>query len=458
MMVLTDSYKVSHHKQLPLGTQYVNSYLESRYRDNRPVVFFGPQFFIKKYLVGNVLNYDKLDEATDFWAEHFGNPNIFNRTGWEDMIDRYGGVLPISIRSAPEGSVVPSNNVLLTVVNTDERYPWLTNWLETLLSQLWYPITVATNSRNMKQLIKSFLDETGTPEDIDFKLHDFGFRGVSTVETAGIGGCAHLVSFKGTDTVPACMVARKYYNKKMAGFSIPASEHSTVTSWGEKHEVDSMRNMLEQYPSGLVACVSDSYDIYRACRDYFGTELREQVLARDGVLVIRPDSGYPPEVDSKCLEILGEKFGYTTNSKGYKVLNPKVRLIQGDGIDIDMVQSILLEIRYKGWSADNISFGSGGGLLQKFDRDTLKFAFKCSAIGINDSVREVYKDPITDPGKTSKRGLLALIPDSEKGYVTQEKIPLNEYPANNDCLREIFRNGQLLIEDSLDTIRERAKV
>jgi nicotinamide phosphoribosyltransferase len=246
----------------------------------------------------------------------------------------------------------------------------------------------------MKQVLLKYLQETGDPAGLPFKLHDFGFRGVTCPEQAAIGGASHLVNFQGTDTTVGLVLARKFYKAQMPGFSIPAAEHSTITSWGEENEVDAMRNMLEQYPDGFVACVSDSFDIYRACSDYWGTQLKDKVLARDGVLVVRPDSGDPPTVVNKVLDILGDKFGFETNAKGFKVLNPKVRVIQGDGIDFAMLDKILSAMKVNGWSADNIAFGSGGGLLQKLNRDTQKFAFKCSQVVIGDESRDVYKRPI----------------------------------------------------------------
>ena len=183
----------------------------------------------------------------------------------------------------------------MTVENTDPELPWVTNYVETLLSMIWYPSTVATQSRYMRLRVLNYLEATGDTSLIDFKVHDFGFRGSTSVESAGIGDSAHLVSFKGTDTFQGIRVARKYYGEPMAGFSIPAAEHSTITSWGYENEKDAYANMLKAFPTGLVAVVSDSYDIYNACREIWGKELKEAVLARDGVLVVRPDSGYPPD-------------------------------------------------------------------------------------------------------------------------------------------------------------------
>lgn len=414
------------------------------------VVFFGLQYFVERYLEGAVVTQDKIDEAAKIAALHLGNESLFNREGWEYILRKHGGMLPVSIKAVPEGSVVETHNVLVTVENTDPKCYWLTNYLETLLVQTWYPTTVATLSRNMKIRIMEYLDETGNPELIDFKLHDFGFRGVSSVESAGIGGAAHLVNFKGTDTIASLILLRDYYDAGMAGFSIPAAEHSTITAWGREHEPDAMKNMLEQFPTGTVAVVSDSYNIYKACSDIWGDKLKEKVLGRNGMLVIRPDSGDPPEVVLKVLEILGDRFGYSRNEKGYKVLNDKVRVIQGDGMDYAMARDILDNLMIHKWSADNVSFGMGGALLQKLNRDTQKFAFKCSGVTVDGKERDVYKEPITDPGKNSKAGRLKLLRENGTYYTVKADNP------GKDELVEVFRDGRLLRKYTLNEVRERA--
>lgn len=456
ILLLTDSYKASHYKQYPDGTTQVYSYLESRGGLFSKTLFFGLQYFIKTYLTGPVVTAEKIDEAEKFFNAHMG-PGTFNRAGWEHILVKHGGHLPVRIKAVPEGTVVDVNNVLMTIENTDPECYWLTNYLETLLVQVWYPITVATLSLNCKEVIRDFLEETGDPAGLPFKLHDFGFRGVSSVESAGIGAAAHLVNFMGTDTLAGISLLEKFYHaQEMPGFSIPASEHSTITSWGREGELAAMENMLDQYPTGLVACVSDSFDIFRACSEYWGEELRDKVLAREGTLVIRPDSGDPVDVILKCLEILGGKFGFEVNDKGYKVLPPQVRLIQGDGVDIDSIRSILTMMKNARWSADNIAFGSGGALLQKLNRDTQKFAFKASSVTINGEEREVYKEPITAAFKKSKRGRMKLVKisgwdDHSRSY---ETVGLKD--KREDILRPVFENGKLIIEDNLYTIRERS--
>lgn len=462
LLLRTDSYKVTHWRQYPPGTQFVYSYFESRGGKFPDVVFFGLQYYLKRYLAGQVVTREHLEEADAFFRSHFGDREgrLFNRAGWEYILREHGGRLPVTIRAVPEGTVVPCHNVLMTIENTDPRCHWLSNYLETLLVQVWYGSSVATQSRAMKSLLLKYLHETGDPALIDFKLHDFGFRGVSSVETAGVGSAAHLVNFLGTDTLEGIVVARDYYGEPMAGFSIPAAEHSTITSWGREHEVDAMRNMLVQFPAGLVAVVSDSFNIFEACSDIWGGRLKDLVLHRDGTLVIRPDSGDPPSVlaagHPSVFGILCGKFGCTVNEKGYKVLNPRVRVIQGDGIDFAMLDRILDAMKTAGYSADNIAFGSGGGLLQKLNRDTLRFAFKCAAVTVDGTERPVYKSPVTDMEKQSKSGRMKLIREEGERGPAYATVPASD--PREDQLVEVFRDGRIVREWSFSDIRERARI
>ena len=451
--LLTDSYKASHYLQYPPGTESVYSYFESRTGGRfSETVFFGLQYFLESYLAGEVLTLEMIDEADSLFRNHFGGQDIFNRRGWLQILESHRGRLPVRIRAVPEGTVVPESNVMMTVENTDPNAFWLTNYLETLLVQTWYGSTVATQSRAMKQLIHKSLEATGDPELLPFKLHDFGFRGVTCPEQAAIGGAAHLVNFQGTDTVAGISMARQVYSADMPGYSIPAAEHSTIASWGESHEMDAMRNMLVQYPTGLVACVSDSFDIYRACAEYWGDTLRDEVIARDGVLVVRPDSGDPPVVINRVLALLGEAFGTELNAKGYRLLHPKIRIIQGDGIDYTMLEHILDSVQAAGWSADNLAFGSGGGLLQKLNRDTQRFAFKCSSVTVDGQTRDVYKSPVTSQGKASKRGRLKLVRQGNS-FVT-----VGVDAAGENCLQTVFENGMIQRRHNFAEIRDRAAI
>jgi len=469
LLLLTDSYKVSHHVQYPPKTTTIYSYFESRGGRHREVCFFGLQYFIKRYLTGVVVTKEKIAEAEEMYKMHFGgSTNVFNKEGWEYILEKHGGVLPVRIKSVPEGTVLPYKNCCMTVENTDPKCFWLVNFLETLLVQVWYPMTVASNSREQKKVILKYLHETCDFKDakdpnhpdnaVNFKLHDFGFRGVSSVETAGIGDAGHLTQFLGTDTIAGLCVVRDFYNLKgsVAGFSIPASEHSTMTSWGRTNEVKAMDNMLTVYPNGLVACVSDSYNIWSAVEEKYGKALKEKILARKGTLVVRPDSGPPALVDLELLERLGKAFGYTTNSKGYKVLPPQVRVIQGDGIDYTMLIQICETLKRAKWSIGNIAFGSGGGLLQKMNRDTQKVAFKCALAVVDGKEIEVYKKPVHSPFKMSKRGRMTVNMDPKTGeYTTKLGKDRDE---KTDILETVFENGKLLVDNDWGTIKTRAAI
>jgi nicotinamide phosphoribosyltransferase len=453
----TDSYKASHYLQYPPNTTRAFFYLESRGsdRDWNETVFFGLQYLLKNYFLAPFTQ-GMVEEAREVIRAH-GLP--FNYEGWTNLIKKHEGRLPLRIRAVAEGTIVPLHNVLMTVETTDDEFAWLGSWFETQLMRVWYAITVCSQSYQIKKDVYRVLQETADDADaeIAFKVHDFGARGVSSQETAAIGGAAHLVNFMGTDTMASLLLHRKFYHEAMAGFSIPAAEHSTITSWGRGNEVEAYRNMLRNFarPGALVAVVSDSWNIFEAVERIWGEELRQEVIDSGATIVIRPDSGEPVEVVSRVAQLLAAKFGFDTNSKGYKVLR-NVRIIQGDGVNQNSIRQILQRLKAEGFSASNIAFGIGGSLLQKVDRDTLKFAYKCSAIVTDGHLREVYKEPITDAGKNSKRGRLDLIRDDGGDYQTVKIEDVNLMSAENSQLRTVFEDGALLIDDNLAAIRSRA--
>lgn len=448
---MTDSYKFSHYKQYPPGTEYVHSYLESRGGSIADYTIFAKlQYYLINFLEGQVVTMDMVEEAREHVDAHMG-PGNFNYEGWKHIVDVHKGRLPVEIRAVPEGTRVNLHNALMTIVNTDPKCYWLPNYLETLLLKVWYPITVATLSHSIKRLILDYLEKTGDPSQIDFKLHDFGYRGVSSEESAAIGGASHQLIFKGSDTNAGILLLKRYYKAGMSAFSIPASEHSTITSWGQEHEKDAYENMLSQYPDGMVAVVSDSYDIFNACSDIWGKDLKQKVENRNGTLIIRPDSGDPSTTVLNVLQILADRFGFSYNDKGYKVLPPYVRVIQGDGVNLHSIREILRKMEANSFSADNIAFGMGGALLQSLNRDTFKFAFKCSAICINGKWKAVFKQPKTDIGKSSKKGILALAYLSGNKFVTVEKdTPWDTYFG--DRLNLVFKDGKILRLFSLDEV------
>lgn len=425
----TDSYKVSHWLQFPKGSQRTSYYIESRGGSDE-LMFFGLQAIIKKLLVMPTV--DEVITADKFWREH-GIP-YFNKQGWLDLIKL--GYFPLTIKAIPEGMRVKTKTPLITIENTVDGFHWLPGWLETRLLQVWYPITVASKIDKCKQVIYDNYQRTGELGGLEFKLHSFGYRGVSSEESAEIGGMAELVSFMGTDTISGVIGLEKYYNNRvMSAFSIPAAEHSTMTSWGKEGEFDAYRNMIKQFgkPNSLMAVVSDSYDLSNAVRNGWCGELKQEVLDSGVTLVVRPDSGEPKEVVMRTLKELGDGYGYTANSKGFKTLNG-VRIIHGDGINgPESIKEILDLMEVNGWSVDNVAFGMGGGSLQQVNRDTLKFAMKCSAIMIDNTWKDVYKEPSDAPWKASKKG-------------------------RQDCKEyvEVFLDGDLKVDYNFSEVRARA--
>ncbi len=452
IILTTDSYKQSHFLQYPPGTETVYSYIESRGGKFDKMVFFGIQAFLKQL---KPVSKEDVDFAEKIVTAHGFQ---FNREGWDYIVNKHNGHLPVEICALREGSVVPVSIPVLTIENTDPKCFWLTSFLETaLLRAVWYPSTVATISWHARKMIYESLKETCDNPDaeIDFKLHDFGARGVSSGESAAIGGLAHLINFMGTDTMEALVAAIEFYNATgVVGFSIPAAEHSTITSWGRENESEAYLNMVHKFsvPGSMYAVVSDSYDIFNAVTNIWGKELKNDVIATGGKLVVRPDSGVPHVVVLDVVERLGKAFGYTTNKKGYKVLHPSVRVIQGDGINLESIPEILMTLESAGWSTENVAFGMGGMLLQGMNRDTMEWAMKCSAIKINGKWYDVYKDPITSKAKKSKKGRFAVV--YENNIATCKPLEGNAW---QNMLQRIWMNGKFYFDDTFDNVRSRAK-
>jgi nicotinamide phosphoribosyltransferase len=453
-VTLTDSYKIGHDNMYPQGTEYVYSYFEARKGADFPqTLFFGLQALLKEHFLGVQVTTEDIDKAEKLMTAHLGG---FNRAKWDYIVDNCGGKLPIEIKAVAEGSIVPVDNVLFTIVNTDPNCPWLVGHMETVLTHVWQASTVATLSKTTKNLFEDFLERTCDEgkqfPGIDFMLHDFGYRGVSSVQSACWGGMGHLINFSGTDTIVALEGAMEYYNAETAvAYSVNATEHSIMTSRGEAGEVETIKDLIRKYPTGILSMVSDSYDIYNCVENIYGKgEVKEMILERDGVFVIRPDSGEPVETMKRLLELTGDAFGYETNKKGFKVLNPKVRIIWGDGIGYDGIKAILEMAEANSWSVENLVFGMGGGLLQKVNRDTQRCAFKSSAQMRNGEWHDIFKDPL-DQSKRSKRGQLKLIKENDEF----KTVRLEE--EGEDLLQTVFLNGDLVKEFTFDEVRANAK-
>lgn len=453
LILWTDSYKLTHWIDYPEGTQFVSSYFESRPgAEYDSTLFFGLQAIIKK-LEGAVVTQADVDEAAMVAAIHFGNPDVFNRSGWEHIVNAHGGKLPVIIKAVPEGTRVPVGNVLMTVENTDpENTFWLTNALESYLTHVWYPMTVATKSRAIKDSILAGLVESGTPEKIDFMLQDFGYRGATGNEAAGLGGAAHLVNFMGTDTLMALATAVDFYKADLEslGFSVVATEHSIMTAKGRDGEMEVLDKLLRDHPTGILSVVGDSYDINNFTQEVINR--KDIITAREGVFVLRPDSPTPefPEPEDLFLDLvqqLWDGYGGVENDKGYKVLDDHVRVLWGDGINHDGIEKIIWKLIINGFSVDNVAcFGMGGGLLQKVNRDTQRCAFKSSAQFRDGRWFDVKKEPL-DTSKTSKAGRLKLIEQDGKAATVRREEP------GENLLKVVFENGELHNFITFDEVR-----
>jgi len=415
-----DSYKLSHGPVLPAGTDGYYSYGEARVPDLEQFVVAGVKRYIVQYLSKPLRQQDVM-EAEDFANAH-GEP--FDRGLWNAVVSKNQGYIPVKISAMLEGSIVRGSTPVYAV-EAEGNFASLASYIETELQRaVWYPSTIATLGLQAKRIIRRHLAQTGGDVNAaNFMLHDFGARGVSSEESAQIGGGAHLMNFYGTDTMTAARDIMELYGDDMPGFSVPATEHSIQCAYGNEGQDRYLRAVLDRYliKDRIVSIVLDGYDIYRDTQllcDKFGDE----IMASGAKVVIRPDSGDPIEVLPKVFRILARKFGYDTTSTGHKQLR-RVGILQGDGIDNRAIDEILGAMAWKGMAAGNFVFGSGGGLLQKVNRDTFKFAQKGSAVRINGQWVDIYKDPVTDPGKRSKAG--RVTPEGGFEYVAYDNGVIN---------------------------------
>ena len=457
LIMETDSYKQTHWLMYPPDTQYVYSYFESRRGaefDN--TLFFGLQHILQA-MEGIAVTQDDLEHAASIAAVHFGDPNAFNYAGWQHIIDVHDGRLPLEIRAVPEGSRIAVGNVLMTVVNTDPACYWLTNYMESYLTHVWYPSTVASLSFDVKHTLSTYLAQQGSaPEAVNFMLHDFGYRGATTPEAAAIGGAAHLVNFMGTDTLPAMVLALRSYDADLdsLAFSVPASEHSVMTAQGREGEYRVLDQLITNYPNGILSVVADSYDIYKFVNEVI--DRKDQILARNGRFVVRPDSitakhDTPESLSLWIVEALWDGFG-GTYTDGFRVLDDQVRVLWGDGIDRKGIRTIVNTLHQNGYAAENMVFGMGGGLLQRVNRDTQRFAFKSSAQCRDGQWYDVQKSPL-DASKASKGGRLKLIHPVGERYST---VRLEE--AGDDLLETVFLNGEITRRQTFSDIRAIAAI
>ncbi len=473
-ILATDSYKFSHAFSYAPNVTGMYSYGEARIAGKK-IVPAGIRMALNKFFTERITR-NMIDEAAHFASKH-GLP--FKREAWEKIVNEYEGRLPVTIRAVPEGTVVPSKMPIYSIECTDPDLFWLSSYLETMFQRaVWYPTTVASNDYAAKNVIKNYYIKTGVPvEAADFALHDFGGRGVTCAEQAEIGGFAHLINFKGSDTVEGVRAANFYYDNDMAGFSVPATEHSVQCSFSldddtGEGDLEYLRHQITRLsvPGGIVSIVIDGYDVIRAA-GYLCHELKRDVLNCGARVVFRPDSGDMFQIVPRILEMQAAAFGYIVNAAGYKVVN-NVGIIQGDGVDSEAIEKMLKIITDMGFAANSVVFGSGGALLQKVNRDTYKFAQKASAVLVPSISSEngplgrtvgelqwvgISKNPVTDPGKMSKKGRVTTLRSKMTGeymigHLDNENVRDSEW---EDVMKIVYRKGIISCNDTLDEIRAR---
>ncbi len=476
----TDGYKVDHRRQYPEGTSLVYSNWtprKSRIPNVDEVVFFGLQYFIKRYLI------------EDFKVNFFAKPKEEVLRTYSRRIDTYLGpnavgsdhiaalhdlgYLPMVIKALPEGASVPLRVPMCTMYNTRPEFFWLTNYFETLLSTtLWLPCNSATIAREYRRKLDRFAAATSSHgEFVDWQAHDFSMRGMGGVEAAMLSGAGHLLSFHGTDTIPAIDLLEQYYNadatKETIGGTVAATEHSVMCMGTDAGELGTFERLItEVYPNGIVSVVSDTWDLWKVLTEYLPS-LKVKVLARNGKLVIRPDSGDPADIlcgdpnapqgpaQEGVIRLLWKTFGGTTNAKGYRELDGHIGAIYGDSITLERAEEICSRLMKNGFASTNVVLGIGSYTYQFNTRDTFGFAMKATYGEVKGSGRAIFKDPVTDDGtKRSAKGLLKIV-KKDGQYALEDDVSWKEEREGE--LREVFRDGKLLIEDDLASIRQRVK-
>ena len=479
-LLLTDGYKVDHRRQYPTGTTLVYSNWtprKSRIEGIDEIVFFGLQYFIKKYILEDFENHffkQPKDKVIKEYSRRINNYLGENKVGTKHIEDLHDlGYIPMVIKALPEGVSVPVRVPMFTMYNTKPEFFWLTNYFETLLSAVvWMPCTSASIANQYRVILTKFAAETSSmPEFVNWQGHDFSMRGMAGIEAAVSSAAGHLLSFTGTDTIPAINFLENYYNAnsdtELIGGSVAATEHSVMCMGTIEDEIGTFRRLIcEVYPKGILSIVSDTWDLWNVLTDYL-PKLKSEIINREGKVVIRPDSGDPVdiicgnpngknEVEKKgVIELLWDVFGGTTNTKGYKELIPQIGAIYGDSITIDRATQICERLKQKGFASTNVVLGIGSYTYQYNTRDTFGFAMKATYGEVNGEGREIFKDPVTDDGtKKSAKGLMKIILENGAYKLIDQATWEQEKQGE---LKEVFRDGKLIIDQTLNEIRERLK-
>ncbi|WP_282134662.1 nicotinate phosphoribosyltransferase [Seonamhaeicola maritimus] len=476
-LLLTDGYKTGHHQQYPVGTEEVYSNWTPRSNKYAPkgcdkVVSFGQQYVIQwlhDYFNDNFFSKPKelvCREIQEELSLYLGGS--YDVSHYEELHDLQ--YLPIKVKSLPEGVEVPIRVPMLTVVNTKKEFYWVTNFLETILStMLWQTMTSASIAILYKRIFKKWalITDSENVSFIDFQGHDFSMRGMGGLGSALSSGMGHASVFLGSDTLPVISGLRKYYNA--SGFivgSVNATEHSVMCAGTKEDEIGTFQSLMNTYPKGILSVVSDTWNLWKVLTEYL-PKLKDEVISRDGKLVIRPDSGDPVDIicgemaqiggqlpnEKGVIELLWDIFGGTINKEGFKVLDPHIGAIYGDSITTERAEQICQRLHDKGFATTNVVLGIGSFTYQFNTRDTFGFAMKATSVVVQGERREIFKDPITDDGiKKSAKGLIRVdFVDGEYKMVDQ----VSEVEENDGELQVIYQNGEFLNQIKLEQIRDR---
>jgi len=494
-LLLTDGYKTSHHRMYPPNTEVVYSNYTCRSVARMPeqakkIVVFGIQYtfqYIQEIYQKEFFDKPKNEvcqEAKKYLSSYLGTD--YDVTHFEKLHDL--GYLPIEVKALPEGTLIDAGIPLFTIKNAFPEFFWLTNYLETLISTLiWKPVHSASLAYAFKQVLLKYATETDKENVgfVNFQGHDFSFRGMQSPESAISSGLGFLTSFMGTDTIVALQAAKHYYGSYNAAFSVPASEHSVMTAYGKEDELGAFKRLIQQYPTGILSVVSDSFDLWKVLTEYLPA-IKSEVLARDGKLVIRPDSGDPVDIlcgvnpefgysgetdiaqNKGVIELLWDIFGGTVNEQGYKVLDSHIGAIYGDSISLERAQQICERLKAKGFASTTVVLGIGSYSMGYATRDNQGGAVKSTAVVVDGELREIFKDPITDDGtKKSKKGLLQVFnnrPDAQGDVLLfdgKDEIKVADQctweQEQGGLLQTVFKDGKLVKTTTLEEIRNKLK-